>query len=210
MADAKTISNAIQEIKAAYPRFVVEADTIKVWAVYLSDLPNDLLMAAIRKFISSSSHAFPPSIPEIRQVATQVKAEIVDMPSSYEAWDDLLRAGNGWHYETGENPDGSAWMEKTPYKFRHPLVETVARRFGWPDRFPSGDDDMADRAHFFKAYESAMNKTMRAETQLPSVTAYIEGEKNLLDAEVQADRRAALDTGEQAYLMRQLTARMSK
>lgn len=201
MADAKTISNAIQEIKAAYPRFVDEADTVKVWAVYLSDIPNGLLMTAIRKFISSSSHAFPPSIPEIRQTATQIKTEIVDMPSAYEAWDDLLRAGNGWHYETGTNADdGSVWIEKHPYQFRHPLVETVARRFGWPDRFPDGENDMADRAHFFKAYEAALNKASRAETQLPSVTAYIDQEKNLLEDY----RRAALDTGESAELNRQM------
>lgn len=200
MADAQTISNAIREIKAAYPRFVTEDDTVKVWAVYLADLPNELLMTAIRKFISSASHAFPPSIPEIRQMATQVKAEITDMPSAYEAWDDLLRAGNGWHYETGINEDdGTRWLEKHPYQFRHPLVETVARRFGWPGRFPSGDDDMGDRAHFFKAYESAMNKVTRAETQLPSVTAYIDQEKMLIED----DCRAALDTGESKFIAEQ-------
>jgi hypothetical protein len=210
MADAKAISSAIREIKAAYPRFVTEEDTVKVWAVYLADIPNDLLMTSIRKFISSSVHAFPPSIPEIRQTATQVKAEIVDMPSAYEAWDDLLRAGNGWRYETGENADdGSIWMKKHAYQFRHPLVEEVARRFGWPERFPSGDDDMADRAHFFKAFDAAVNKVSRAETQLPSVTAYIDNEKHLLED----DRRAALDTGERSELSRQiarLTSRLEK
>lgn len=210
MADAKAISNLLKEIKAAYPRFVVEENTVQVWAVYLADLPNDLLMTAIRKFISSASHAFPPSIPEIRQMATQVKAEINDVPSAFEAWDDLLRAGNGWRYESGVNEDdGSTWIEKHPYEFRHPLVETVARRFGWPDRFPSGDDDMADRAHFFKAYENAMNKVMRAETQLPTVTAYIDQEKNLLED----DRRAALDTGESKFIeqqTRQLVSGMRK
>jgi len=178
MADAITISNAIKEIKAAYPRFEASPDTIKVWAVYLADLPNGLLMAAIRKFISSATHAFPPSIPEIRQMATQIKLEIEDIPTAFEAWEDLLRAGNGLKYETGYNPDGSIWLEKHPYKFRHPLVEEVARRFGWPERFPNGDDDMADRAHFFKAYESALGKASRAETQLSSVTAYIESEKS--------------------------------
>ena len=210
MADAKTISSVLKEIKAAYPRFEDNDDTIKVWAVYLADIPNNLLMASIRKFISSSAHAFAPSIPEIRSMATQIKAEIVNLPSAYEAWDDLLRAGNGWHYETGVNADdGSTWIEKHPYQFRHPLVETVARRFGWPDRFPDGENDMADRAHFFKAYEAAMNKASRAETQLPSVTAYIDQEKNLLED----DRRAALDTGESTELnkqMKRLTARLEK
>jgi hypothetical protein len=200
MADAATISTALKEIKAAYPRFAADADTVKVWAVYLVDLPDGLLMTAVRKFISSSTHAFPPSIPEIRQMATQVKLEIEAVPSAFEAWEDLLRAGNGWRYETGENLDGSVWMEKTAYKFRHPLVEEVARRFGWPGRFPSGDDDMADRAHFFRAYESALGKVARSETQLPVVTAYIDGERALLED----DRRAALDTGERAEIMRRL------
>ena len=183
MANANTINLALKEIKAAYPRFETQTDTIKVWAVYLADLPDELLMTAVRKFISSAPHAFPPSIPEIRQAATQIKAEINDIPSAFEAWEDLLKAGTGWRYETGENPDGTVWLEKTAYKFRHALVEQIARRMGWPDRFPSGDDDMADRAHFYKAYESAANKAARAETQLPAVTAYIESEKYMaLDA----------------------------
>jgi len=205
MADAKTISDVVREIKAAYPRFVTEENTIKVWAVYLSDLPGDLLMMAVRKFISSATHAFPPSIPEIRQMATQIKVEITNIPSAYEAWDDLLRAGNGWRYETGVNDDdGSTWVEKHTYQFRHPLVEEVARRFGWPKRFPSGDDDMADRAHFFKAYDAALNKLTRAETQLPIVTAYVDQEKQLL----KDDRRAALDTGERKQIAA-LTRRMT-
>lgn len=182
MADANTISLALKEIKAAYPRFVTDPDTVKIWAVYLVDLPNELLMTAVRKFISSSVHAFPPSIPEIRQMATQVKIDIQDVPTAFEAWEDVLKAGNGWKYETGTNPDGSIWIEKHPYRFRHPLVEEVAKRFGFPDRFPSGDDEMADRAHFFKAYESALSKASRTETQLPTVTAYIESERNQLDA----------------------------
>jgi hypothetical protein len=196
MADAPTITTALKEIKAAYPRFVTDPDTVKVWAVYLSDLPNDLLMTAVRKFISSSTHAFPPSIPEIRQMATQVKIDIQDIPTAFEAWEDVLNAGNGWKYQTGQNPDGTYWIEKTPYKFKHLLVEEVAKRFGFPDRFPSPDGEMADRAHFYKAYESALNKAARAETQLPTVTAYIETEK-----------RTMLDAGEQ---VRQLTEGMRK
>ena len=198
MADANTINLALKELKAAYPRFVTDADTVRIWAVYLSDLDNKLLMTAIRKFISSSTHAFPPSIPEIRHAATQVKIEISDVPTAFEAWEDVLKAGNGWKYETGTNPDGSYWIEKHPYQFRHPLVEEVVKRFGFPDRFPSGDDDMADRAHFYKAYESAMSKATRAETQVPAVTAYIEDERGKRD-----DARAALETGERAEILAQ-------
>jgi hypothetical protein len=209
MANAQTISTAIKEIKAAYPRFVVEDDTIKIWAVYLADLPDDLLMTAVRKFISSSAHAFPPSIPEIRQTATQIRAEIADVPSAYEAWDDLLRAGNGWKYETGENPDGSTWLEKHEYEFRHPLVKEVAGRLGWPARFPDGENDVADRAHFFKAYDNAAGKINRTETQLPTVTAYIQNEREL----IADDRRAALDTGESREIAEQfrlMAGRMHK
>jgi hypothetical protein len=209
MANSQTISQAIKEIKAAYPRFVIEDKTVKIWAVYLADLPDDLLMTAVRKFISSSSHAFPPSIPEIRHTATQIRAEIQGMPSPYEAWDDLLRAGNGWAYETGENPDGSTWFERHEYQFRHPLVQEVARRLGWPGRFPDGENDVADRAHFFKAYENAASKISRTETQLPVVSAYIANERELL----LEDRRAALNTGEQAEINEQyrlLSRKMEK
>ena len=93
MATKPTIMTALKTIKAAYPRFdIADADTIRVWASFLQDIDDDLLMAAVARFISSSNHAFAPSIPEIRKEAAELRREILGVPTSFEAWDELISA----------------------------------------------------------------------------------------------------------------------
>ena len=202
MASNQTISSALKMIKAAYPRFdLAEKETILVWAGFLQDINDDLLMAAVTRFISSSAHAFAPSIPEIRKEAAELRREILGVPTSFEAWDELISAPSprpaGAMYRIFRN---GQYVDEAPYQFPHEIVGVVARRLGWPIRFPSADNEMADRAHFIKAYEQEMGKVMRLETQVPLVSEYIEQERTaLLD-----DRRAALDTGERAEANRDM------
>ncbi len=182
MSSNQTISTVLKTLKAAYPRFMIdEADTVRVWASFLADIDDDLLLAAVTRFISSSSHAFAPSIPEIRNEATAIRREIADIPSAFEAWDELISAPT-------PRPTGAAYqiwrdgkpVEQDDYVFPHEIVGMVARRLGYPDRFPSVDTEMADRAHFIKAYEAEVNKILKSETQLPMVSAYIENQREQL------------------------------
>ena len=83
MADNKTISLCLKTICAAYPRFEISEDTVRVWTSFVGDLDDDLLTAAVFRFISSSDHAFPPSIPEILKDATEMRREISVVPSSF-------------------------------------------------------------------------------------------------------------------------------
>lgn len=181
MATKQTISVVLQTIKAAYPRFEVIAETVSVWASFVADMTDDLLLAAIARFISSSDHAFPPSIPEIRSQATEIKREIAGIPSAFEAWSELLTAPL-------PRPAGSVYrlfregnyVDEDVYTWPHDIVGVVARRLGWPTRFPSGENEMADRAHFVKAYDAEVGKLLQAETQIPLVTQYIAQEKSKL------------------------------
>lgn len=174
MSDIKTIASMLKEIAAAYPAWKADEDTIKVWTVYLVDMPDDLLVTAVRKFISSSGHAFAPSIPEIRAMAADIKRQTAGIPTAYEAWEDLLAAGSGVKRRLLEGNVIEEWQ----YKFRHPLVRDVGRQLGWPDRFP-GDpaNEMADRSHYIKAYDQSLRQQITAETQLPQVTNYIAANK---------------------------------
>ena len=179
MATNETISTILKTIAAAYPRFVVSTDTVRVWASFLSDLDDDLLMAAVTRFISASDHAFAPSIPEIRGEASAIKREIADIPSAFEAWEEVLNAPM-------PRPRGAAyqiWRDGVPvehdeYAWPHEIVGIVATRLGWPGSFPSHDNPIADRAHFIKAYDAEVGKRLQAETQMPLVTQYIEAQKS--------------------------------
>jgi hypothetical protein len=160
MAELITISNVLNEIQAAYPNWRADADTVKVWTVYVSDLDDDLLIASVRKFISSSPHAFPPTIPEIRTMATQLMMEISSIPTPYEAWgmvqDEIRRVGS-----YGQPA------------FKNDIVAQVVRRFGWRSLCLS-ETEMVDRAHFTKAYEETLKNEIGRATRLPQINEYIQ------------------------------------
>jgi hypothetical protein len=180
MSDIKTIASMLKEIAAAYPAWKADEDTIKVWTVYLVDMPDDLLVTAVRKFISSSGHAFAPSIPEIRAMAADIKRQTAGIPTAYEAWEDLLAAGSGVKRRLTEGNE----IVHENYTFKHPMVKHVAEQLGWPARFPGGtDQEMADRSHFIKAYDQAVGAMIKAETQLTQVTNYIAANKMMALAE---------------------------
>lgn len=186
MAEIETIAKVLKEIQAAYPAWKADADTIKVWTVYMSDLPDEVLVNAVRNFISTSTHAFPPSIPEIRQSAAKLVAMVVGIPTPAEAWDEVRRAKKpnppGYIYISG----GEIVQDK-PHQWSHKQVEICARRFGWP-KFPNGENDVADRAHFTKAYEAQIEEQNGNVARLTQVNHFIEDK--------QEQRRAMLERGE--------------
>jgi hypothetical protein len=108
----------------------------------------------------------------------ELKSEIFGILSAFEAWSELMNAPL-------PRPAGSVYrifregkfVDEEEYCWPHEIVGIVARRLGWPTSFPSGENEMADRAHFVKAYESETRRLMQAETQIPLVTKYVEQEK---------------------------------
>lgn len=174
MATSKTISSCLKTISAAYPRFEVSEDTIRVWGAFVGDLDDELLTAAVFRFISASDHAFPPSIPEIRAQATELRRQIAGVPTAFEAWNEVVSAPRPSPLPTFR--DG-AFFEPEVYTWSNEIVGVVAKMLGWPKRFPDMGNEMADRAHFVKAYDTEVSKRMKTETQIPQVTNYIESEK---------------------------------
>ncbi len=174
MATNNTISKCLKTIGAAYPRFDVTDETVRVWTSFVGDLDDDLLTAAVFRFISASDHPFPPSIPEIRAQATEMRREIAGVPSAFEAWEEVVKAPTPSPHRLLR--DGE-WIEPQEYAWSNELVGIVAKRLGWPKSFPSANE-VADRAHFVKAYDAEVTKRMKTETQIPQVTKYIEAQKN--------------------------------
>lgn len=183
MASAETISKVLKEIIASYPgKFTSSADTIKAWAVYLVDIDDELLMAAVRSFISSSEHGFPPSIPELRKEATKLRRDIMGVPDVWAAWEDLIKAGRGIkHIVTDETDEEErSIVDVIHYQFLHPLVEQVGRGLGWPEKFPVPGNEMSDRAAFRDAYNEALTKLTKNDMQLESVRLFVQREQKLL------------------------------
>ena len=60
---------------------------------------------------------------------------------------------------------------------------------GWPNKFPSGPDTlMADRAHFFKAFDQAIQDAMNDQITLPEIQEFVESKRHELMLEAGDDR----------------------
>ena len=182
MTTQADIFEILAMLAATYPRYSLTKDTTTVYCRLLQDIPADLLQAAALE--CATNRDFFPSVHELREAATDIRNRINGIPTAYEAWADLRRAGSGYVDYYVQDRDGYSRQRSKPYEFIHPIIRQVAEMMGWPRDFPDDDNIMADRAHFFKAYTAQLAKYIGEETQLPEVKQYIESARSnvLLEA----------------------------
>jgi len=180
MASPKIIGQVLAEISCLYPLlFQPTPEITAIWSLYLRDMDDELMINALRHHVATANEKerqYPPSVPALRKAASDLKRMAAGVPTAFEAWENLLAVGPGGDRVkiTVENDvDGRPIIEHFQLKFSHPLVEKVARQLGWP-KFPSHEDIEIDRAHFFRAFESALAKLTDQDRELPQVLAYIE------------------------------------
>jgi hypothetical protein len=188
----ESISEILIVLAAAYPRFTLTKDTMTAYIAMLKDMDPETLKAAAFQCASNSS--FFPSVFEIRQAAAEIQRKAENIPTAYEAWDDLNNAGNGYRKMAILKADGYEShyeIETKEYEWLHPLVKRVAEQLGWPRNFP-GDNLSTDRAHYFKAYEQELSNYLNDRRMLPEVRGYIESlQSKQLEAE--NDRSTVLE-----------------
>lgn len=173
------LGEILNMLSVAYPRFKVPEDTARVYYMLLKDLPVGLLKAAALQCATNGD--FFPSVHELRSTANEIQRKAANIPTAYEAWQDLKKAGSGGYSDVKEI-DGKFYVERYEHQFIHPVVKEVGEMLGWPREFP-GDNPVADRAHFFKAYDQTVAERMADEIRLPEVKNYIEQARhNLLEA----------------------------
>ena len=186
MATNDEIKGVLKMLAAAYPNYGLTPETVVIYASLLGDIPAGTLRAAALK--AATSCKFFPSVYELREAAGQLIAEVQGVPSAFQAWDELLRAGNGWTSELSENTDPETrhncpWVvTRRRFTFSHPLVKRVAEMLGWPNRFPDAETMMADRAHFLRAYESELRRASEQMVRLPELNSFVAQEKARLAA----------------------------
>ena len=171
MASKQDVFEVLTILAAAYPRFVLAKETIHAYQMLLQDLDADELRAAAKDV--ATKRDFFPSVHELRGSVVEMRRRANRVPTAYEAWGQVLNAGTGTKKSVKEVEGGWAIVHED-FVFSHPLVEHVARLMGWPGSFPSVNNEMADRAHFVKAYERAMIDAMDDEITLPEVREFIE------------------------------------
>lgn len=162
MSDQKDIAKVVAILSAAYPAWQVNEYTIEVYYQDLRDLPSDLLFAAAAKARTNSGRnmAFAPSTGEIRQAAAEILRSVRGVPSSYQAWQEVVRA----MLEVGSYG--------TP-TWTHPLIGQTVDALGWRNLCMS-ENAVADRARFIQAFEQLSDRAEVEMMEPPQVRGYIE------------------------------------
>lgn len=159
MATDREIEKALTVLSAAYPRFDLPEETIRIYQRLLADLDFDLLKAATLQCATMCK--FFPTVAEIRDAATEIVTMAEHIPTPIEAWGEVIQAirkigGNSFR------PD-----------FSHPMIDELVKHFGW-HALCTSDHSFADRARFMDAYADMLKASRRRSQMLPEVLAIVE------------------------------------
>jgi hypothetical protein len=115
---------------------------VTAWSLMLADIPLEILQAAVVKVCRESE--FFPSVAQIVAAAAELDPRSEKLPSAAEAWEEVEQL----------------ILAVGPYRapvYSCELVRRSVRAIGWLQLCCS-ENPAADRAHFFKLYESMRGK----------------------------------------------------
>ena len=161
MANQIEIAQIVAVIAAAYPNFKVSPQTIDVYYQTLQDISADELQAAVMQSISEAGRQFAPSVGEIRGAVLDIRKRVVNVPSSFQAWQEVQKQIR----DNGGDFGRPVWS--------NPIVEATVNALGWRNLRMS-EDQTADRARFLQAYDQLCDRASKEEIALPQVRGYIE------------------------------------
>jgi len=152
-----------QVLIAAYPNWVKDltpqilAGTFRSYESVLSSLPAELLEAAVLQHMATNK--WFPAISELRGAVLAATAPA--HRTAMEAWGEVLNAMNSGGMRMMGDGDGyypPAWSE--------PILARVVTMMGWRELCNS-KDQMADRAHFMRAYDALVQREREDANMLP-------------------------------------------
>jgi hypothetical protein len=158
------IAQVVAIISAAYPNFSPTKETIEVYYQTLQDLNFDELKAATMQSISEAGRKFAPSVGELRGAVLSIRKRIAGVPSSYQAWQEVLKQIS----ENGGDFGKPVWSNQ--------IVKQAVDALGWRNLRMS-EDQTQDRARFIMAYDQLLQRAGEDEIALPAVKAYMEQAK---------------------------------
>lgn len=142
-------------IKSAYPTFNIMPDrySIQLWYRMLGDIDFKICETALQELIATQT--YPPQIAEIR--AKCAEYTLPQIKDAGEAWGDVQRAIRKYGYYRSEEALES---------LEGPTKDAV-ERIGFRE-LCLGDNQIANRAHFFKIYDAIAQRKIN-EARLPEL-----------------------------------------
>lgn len=160
MSNLTDIAQIIDVMSAAFPNFSFTEKTVEIYYQTLNDIPSDELKAATLHCITESGRKFAPSVGEIRGAVSQLRGMSSNVPSSYEAWEEVLQ----------QFRDAGYYRDPV---FSHPLIDRAVRSLGWRELCQS-ENQVSDRMRFIQCYEQLLDRATRENMLLPEVRGYLE------------------------------------
>lgn len=141
-------------LAAGYPDVEIGEETVKLYLVMLSDIPLDLLKAALMELIAKSK--WFPKVADIRDAVYRLIAKKDGIPQPFEAWGQVVAEMK--QKGITARPD-----------FTHPFImETVNAVGGWYYLCHS-ENSVSDRARFLEFYEQKLRQHRDDALSLPGV-----------------------------------------
>lgn len=163
MATKPEVVKLMTVMALAWPRYELPKQAFEVYFQILQDLPTDALEKASHHLMASST--FFPSISEWRTAAVDIMINKAGIPSEFEAWEEVVKE---------LRLIGSYGKPR----FSHPLIQRAVDTMGWRQLCASEKLDY-DRAHFYKAYASLLNRATEDARMLPEIRRQVSGTKSL-------------------------------
>jgi hypothetical protein len=140
--------------------------SLKLYARLLADVAPELLKAATLHHIATSK--WFPKVSELREAALALIAH--DELSCEEAWGEVRQAIQ--RFGSYGVFDQATLSYRLP-TFSHPLIDRAVQIMGWRNLCAS-DNEVADRAHFWKVYSQLVNRRNFDAMMLPEVRRIVE------------------------------------
>ena len=132
----------LDALVAAFPRYVMSAETVQLYARFLVDVKLDDAIAAVAKWIAREQRF--PLISELREACANAAGD--GAPDADQAFAEVLRAVAKW----------GAWGEP---QFTHSAIRDAVNAIGWRSLCLTETGDHGTlRAHFRSAYDAAKKR----------------------------------------------------
>lgn len=145
----------LELLAAAYPDRAdkISGATMEIYLRCLHDLPFEALQIALLNHITSNK--WFPTVAELRQLALEAMPG-GRAPTALEAWGEVTKLIVG------------VGSYKPQPKFSHPAIDKAVSAMGWIEICRS-ENQVADRAHFLRMYETYCHRLQGDLLTLPEV-----------------------------------------
>lgn len=152
------IGKALQLIAMDFDDMVVNDDVLDHWEEMLSDIPDPIVLAAVK--VTKMQSEFRPKVADVRRAALKLINPQTEIEPD-QAWGMVLRAVR--EFGSGRSREALASLP--------PVVARVAQNLGWGE-ICKGDEDL-QRAHFLKVFPSVQAREKEIGVLPPALQAHI-------------------------------------